>query len=149
MAKLLERLFFRLKGIRVYALVGKSGTGKSFRAQLLMDKYGIDLMIDDGLLIKEQKILAGRSAKREKNYLAAVKTALFNERRHRREVLTILEQMKFKKVLIIGTSERMVIKIGQVLRLPPIHNWSRWTFLPPLCRPGTRLCPGPCPLWPA
>jgi len=122
MAKLLERLFFRLKGIRVYALVGKSGTGKSFRAQLLIDKYGIDLMIDDGLLIKEQKILAGRSAKREKHYLAAVKTALFNDRKHRREVLTILEQMKFKKVLIIGTSERMVIKIGQVLRLPPIHK---------------------------
>ncbi|MBU8912879.1 MAG: hypothetical protein KOO61_02575 [Spirochaetales bacterium] len=122
MAKLLERLFFRLKGVRVFALVGKSGTGKSFRAQLLVDKYGIDLMIDDGLLIKEQKILAGRSAKREKNYLAAVKTALFNDRKHRREVLTILEQMKFKKVLIIGTSERMVIKIGQVLRLPPIHK---------------------------
>jgi len=122
MAKLLERLFFRLKGVRVYALVGKSGTGKSFRAQLLIEKYGIDLMIDDGLLIKDQKILAGRSAKREKNYLAAVKTALFNDRRHRREVLTILEQMKFKKVLILGTSERMVIKIGQVLRLPPIYK---------------------------
>lgn len=122
MARLLERLFFRLKGVRVFALVGKSGTGKSFRAQLLVDKYGIDLLIDDGLLIREQKILAGRSAKREKNYLAAVKTALFNDRRHRREVLTILEQIKFKKVLIIGTSERMVIKIGQVLRLPPIHK---------------------------
>ncbi len=122
MAKLLERLFFRLKGVRVYALVGKSGTGKSFRAQLLVEKYGIDLMIDDGLLIKDQKILAGRSAKREKNYLTAVKTALFNDRKHRREVLTILEQMKFKKVLIIGTSERMVIKIGQVLGLPPIHK---------------------------
>lgn len=122
MAKLLERLSFRLRGVRVYALVGKSGTGKSFRAQLLMDKYGIDLMIDDGLLIKDQKILAGRSAKREKNYLSAVKTALFNDRRHRREVLSIMEQMKFKKVLILGTSERMVIKIAQVLRLPPIHK---------------------------
>ena len=122
MAKLLDRLFFRLRRVRVYALVGGSGTGKSFRAQLLMEKYGIDLMIDDGLLIRDQKIIAGRSAKREKNYLAAVKAALFNDRRHRREVLTILEQMKFKKVLILGTSERMVIKIGQVLRLPPIHK---------------------------
>lgn len=122
MAKILDRLFFRLRGVRVYALVGKSGTGKSFRAQLIMDKYGIDLMIDDGLLIRDQKILAGKSAKREKNYLSAVKTALFNDRRHRREVLSILEQSRFKKVLIIGTSERMVIKIGQVLGLPPIHK---------------------------
>jgi len=111
---------FRLRGIKVYALVGKSGTGKSFRAQLLIDKLSIDLMIDDGLLIKDQKILAGRSAKREKNYLSAVKTALFNDRRHRNEVLSALEKIKFKKVLILGTSERMVIKIAQVLRLPPI-----------------------------
>jgi hypothetical protein len=122
MAKAWDRLFFRLRGVRVYALVGKSGTGKSFRAQLLMDKYGIDLMIDDGLLIREQKILAGKSAKRENNYLSAVKTALFNDRRHRREVLAVLEQTRFKKVLILGTSERMDIKIGQVLGLPPIHK---------------------------
>lgn len=122
MAKMLERLFFRLRGVRVYALVGKSGSGKSFRAQLIIDKYGIDLMIDDGLLIRNQKIIAGRSAKRESNYLAAVKTALFNDRRHRREVLAVLEQTKFKKVLILGTSERMVIKIAQVLRLPPIYK---------------------------
>jgi hypothetical protein len=122
MAKLLERVLFRLRGIKVYALVGKSGTGKSFRAQLLIEKYGIDLMIDDGLLIKDRRIVAGRSAKREKNYLAAVKVALFNDRAHRHEVLRELESLKFKKVLILGTSERMVIKIAQVLHLPPIHK---------------------------
>ena len=125
MAKFLEGLFFRLRGIKVYALVGKSGTGKSFRAQLLMDKYGIDLMIDDGLLIKDRKIIAGRSAKREKNYLSAVKTALFNDRRHRNEVLRALEAIKFKRVLILGTSERMVIKVAQVLHLPPMHKIVR------------------------
>jgi len=116
---------FRLRGIKVYALVGKSGTGKSFRAQLLTDKLGIDLIIDDGLLIQDQKIVAGRSAKREKNYLSAVKTALFNDRRHRNEVLSALERITFKKVLILGTSERMVIKIGQVLGLPPIQRMVR------------------------
>ena len=122
MVKLLERLLFRLRGIKVYALVGKSGTGKSFRAQLLMEKYSIDLMIDDGLLIKDRRIIAGRSAKREKNYLAGVKTALFNDRQHRNEVLRALETLQFKRVLILGTSERMVIKIAQVLKLPPIHK---------------------------
>lgn len=122
MFKPLERLLFRLRGIKVFALVGKSGTGKSFRAQLLMDKYSIDLMIDDGLLIQDRRIVAGRSAKREKNYLAAVKAALFNERHHRNEVLRALESLQFKKVLILGTSERMVIKIAQTLQLPPIHK---------------------------
>ncbi len=122
MAKLLERILFRLRGVKVYALVGKSGTGKSFRAQLLIEKYGIDLMVDDGLLIKDRRIIAGHSAKREKNYLAAVRVALFNERSHRHEVLRELESLKFKKVLILGTSERMVIKIAQVLRLPQIHK---------------------------
>ncbi|MFP4112792.1 MAG: hypothetical protein ACOC2Y_01070 [Spirochaetota bacterium] len=122
MVKFLERLLFRLRGIKVFALVGKSGTGKSFRAQLLMEKYGIDVMIDDGLLIRDRRIVAGRSAKREKNYLSAVKTALFNDRNHRNEVLRALEALKFKKVLILGTSERMVTKIAQVLHLPPIHK---------------------------
>ncbi len=122
MLRLLEGLLFRLRGIRVYALVGKSGTGKSFRAQLLIEKYSIDVMIDDGLLIKDRRIVAGRSAKREKNYLAAVKTALFNDRRHRAEVLRALESVKFKRVLILGTSERMVNKIAQTLKLPPISR---------------------------
>ena len=49
----------------VYALVGKSGTGKSFRAKLLAEKIGISYIIDDGLLIYGDTILAGRSAKQE------------------------------------------------------------------------------------
>ena len=51
-----------LKGIQVYALVGESGTGKSFRAKLVAQKYRIDLIIDDGLVIKDDKIIAGYSA---------------------------------------------------------------------------------------
>lgn len=120
MVKLFEALFFRLRGIKVFALVGKSGSGKSFRAQLLAEKYAIEVMIDDGLVIKDRKILAGKSAKRENNYLSAVKTALFNDRKHRHEVIKALESIKFKRILILGTSERMVTKIAQVLRLPTI-----------------------------
>ena len=55
-----------MRGVTVFALVGRSGTGKSFRAKLVAQKFGIDLIIDDGLLIRDQKIIAGRSAKREK-----------------------------------------------------------------------------------
>lgn len=117
--KFLRNLHFRFRGIRVYALVGKSGTGKSFRARLVAEKNGIDLMIDDGLLIRGQKILAGRSAKRENNYLTAVKTALFSDKDHRKEVLAALEREHFKRILVIGTSDRMVARIVKTLNLPP------------------------------
>ncbi|MFO8063541.1 MAG: hypothetical protein ACQETQ_03620 [Spirochaetota bacterium] len=118
MIRFLGKLMWRFRGVRVYALVGKSGTGKSFRAKLIMQKYNIDLLIDDGLLIKDQKIIAGKSAKREKAYLAAVKTALFTDKEHRRAVRHMLERENFKRVLIIGTSERMVYKIAESLKLP-------------------------------
>jgi uncharacterized alkaline shock family protein YloU/adenylate kinase family enzyme len=118
MAGVVHRLRWRIKGVKVYALIGRSGTGKSFRAKLVSKKYGLDLIIDDGLLIKDQKILAGKSAKKEKAYLSAIKTALFDDYRHRREVLEALEDEKFKKVLIIGTSEKMVSRIAHRIGLP-------------------------------
>jgi ABC-type dipeptide/oligopeptide/nickel transport system ATPase component len=53
---------FAMRRIKVYALTGESGTGKSFRAILVAQKYGVELIIDDGLLIKDNHILAGLSA---------------------------------------------------------------------------------------
>ncbi|MCR5217345.1 hypothetical protein [Treponema sp.] len=105
--------------IEVYALVGESGTGKSFRAKLLTQKYGIEAMIDDGLLIQDEKILGGKSAKHEKTYLGAVRVALFDDKEHRDEVAKILLKSKIKKILLIGTSEKMVTKIATRLQLPP------------------------------
>jgi len=118
MGRLLHRFFWWLRGVKVYALIGRSGTGKSFRAKLVSKKYRLDLIIDDGLLIKDQKILAGKSAKKEKAYLTAIKTALFDEYGHRKEVMETLEKEKFKRVLIIGTSEKMVRKIAHRIGLP-------------------------------
>ena len=106
------------KGITVYALVGESGTGKSFRAKLLAQKYGLEAIIDDGLLIKEDKILAGHSAKREKTFLAAVRVALFDDKTHRDEIAKVLQKTGIKKLLILGTSEKMVQKIAMRLQLP-------------------------------
>ncbi|MBN1685937.1 MAG: hypothetical protein JW852_04735 [Spirochaetales bacterium] len=111
-------LVWRITGVKVFALVGRSGTGKSFRAKLVSKKYRLDLIIDDGLLIKDQKILAGKSAKKETAYLSAIKTALFDDYEHRREVIEALDKEKFKRVLIIGTSEKMVRRIAQRIRLP-------------------------------
>ena len=75
--------------VKVYALVGRSGTGKSFRAQLVADKYHIPLIVDDGLLIRNDKIVAGKSAKQESNFLTAVKRALFQDTEHLKEVLNL------------------------------------------------------------
>jgi uncharacterized alkaline shock family protein YloU/adenylate kinase family enzyme len=111
-------LAWLLGGIKVFALVGKSGTGKSFRAKLIAEKYGIELIIDDGLLIKGNSIIAGKSAKKEKAFLGAIKTALFDENAHRNEVVNALRKSKFKRILLIGTSNRMVYKIAKRLKLP-------------------------------
>jgi adenylate kinase family enzyme len=102
-----------------YALVGDSGTGKSFRAKLLAQKYGIEVIIDDGLLIQQDKILAGHSAKREKTYMGAVRTALFDDKQHRDQVAKMLQKLKPKRVLILGTSEKMVQKIAMRIQVPP------------------------------
>lgn len=107
-----------LKGVRVYALVGESGTGKSFRAKLVAQKYGIEMIIDDGLLIGGDAIIAGKSAKKEQVYMTAVKTALFHEKAHRDDVARALDHERFRKILVIGTSDRMVRKICERLQIP-------------------------------
>ncbi|PHR29736.1 MAG: hypothetical protein COA36_02445 [Desulfotalea sp.] len=118
----LSRVKGRLKGITVYALVGKSGTGKSFRAKLLAENLGIPYIIDDGLLIFGDTILAGRSAKQEKLYISAVKTALFLNPEHLEAVTKVLRERKIKKILLLGTSSRMVEKLASQLELPPISQ---------------------------
>ncbi len=118
MLKSLAKLLWFVRGVRVYALTGESGTGKSFRAKLVAQKYGIDMIIDDGLLINGESIIAGKSAKREKLYMAAVKTALFHEKAHRDEVARVLQRARWKRILLIGTSEKMVKKIAERLQIP-------------------------------
>ncbi|MGL4986875.1 MAG: hypothetical protein ACRC5H_07040 [Treponemataceae bacterium] len=116
--KVLQDIYWFFKGVTVYALVGASGTGKSFRAKLLAQKYNINLIIDDGLLIKDDKIIAGHTAKREKTFLGAVRIALFDDKPHRDEIAKALKQYKAVKILLLGTSEKMVNKIAQRLQLP-------------------------------
>ncbi len=118
MNRVFKYAFWKIKGTKVYALVGKSGTGKSFRSKPIAQKYHIDLIIDDGLLIKGDRILAGKSAKREENMLSAVRTAVFDDLEHQRQVREALSKEKYRRLLIIGTSEKMVYKIASRLDLP-------------------------------
>ena len=119
--KLATRILDKLThhGIMVYALVGESGSGKSFRAKLLAQQYSIQAIIDDGLLIQNDKILAGKSAKLEKTYMGAVRTALFDDKASRDQVARILQRSHIKSILILGTSDKMVNRIALRLQLPP------------------------------
>lgn len=116
--RLVRGALWALRGVQVMALVGKSGTGKSFRAQLIARKYNIEAIIDDGLLIQGQKILAGRSAKRAQGGIEAVKAAVFHDQQHAREVRRVLERTRAQRILIIATSEKMISRITERLGLP-------------------------------
>jgi len=102
----------------VIALVGGSGTGKSHRALVVAHEHNIDAIIDDGLLIKNSKIIAGRSAKNEASKIMAVKRAIFMEEAHAQEVREAILAATPKRILILGTSINMIEKIIKVLGLP-------------------------------
>lgn len=120
-----QRLVPAFRKFKVFALVGRSGTGKSFRAELLARRFGIDVIIDDGLAISNQRILAGKSAKKEHRKFSAVKTALFSDPEHAREVIESLRAENIKKVLIVATSEKMARIIARRLHFPDPGRWIK------------------------
>ncbi len=111
--------------MKVYALVGPSGTGKSHRAEMVAHKYNISLIIDDGLLIRDGKILAGRSAKREETKMAAIRTALLYNQDQVNDIKKGIKISGEDKILILGTSKKMVEQIIKVLELPVISKLIR------------------------
>lgn len=108
--------------IKVYAFVGPSGTGKSYRAQMIASERGISFIIDDGLLIKENEVIAGESAKKAATKVATVKHALFYEESEREPIIKAFKKYKPESILILGTSDGMVQKIAANLGLPEISE---------------------------
>lgn len=108
--------------MQVYAFVGKTGTGKSYNAQKVAKKYGIHYIIDDAILIKNTKVVAGKSAKTEANFIASVKAAIFLSETRRLEMVEALRKECPEKILILGTSDEMVNKIVTNLELGEIYK---------------------------
>jgi uncharacterized alkaline shock family protein YloU len=108
--------------VLIYALIGRSGSGKSHRAQQISREYGIEYIIDDGLLINGTRVVAGASAKREDTSIAAVKRAIFANPYHRDEVARALVEMSPPSLLILGTSDNMIDRITQNLSLPDVFK---------------------------
>lgn len=108
--------------IKVYAFVGPSGTGKSYRAQMVAGEKNTHFIIDDGLLIKDNEVIAGESAKKASTKVATVKHALFYDDKEKDEIIKALKKYKPQSILILGTSDGMVQKIAANLGLPEISE---------------------------
>lgn len=108
--------------MKVYSLVGKSGTGKSFHAMTLCGEKDIQAIIDDGLFIYDGHIEQGFSAKKAPTKIGAIKTALFTDEEHRASVAAKIREINPDKILILGTSLGMVDRIAERLELPEIEE---------------------------
>ena len=108
--------------IRVYAFVGPSGTGKSYRAQMVAGENNISYIIDDGLLINENEVVAGESAKKAPTKIETVKHAIFIDEEEKKKMVKAIKKYKPESILILGTSDGMVEKIAENLGLPKIQK---------------------------
>lgn len=106
--------------MNVYGLSGKSGTGKSYQALNVCRAKRIEYIVDDGLLITGNSVVAGRSAKRQATMIGAIKTALFTDDEHRAEVSGVIRARQPQSILILGTSDQMIHTIVKKLDLPPV-----------------------------
>ena len=108
--------------MKVYAFVGPSGTGKSYRAQMVAGENNIHFIIDDGLLINDNEVIAGNSAKKAATKIETVKKALFLDEKQSEEIQNALKKYNAESILILGTSDGMVEKIAGNLKLPKISK---------------------------
>ena len=103
--------------MEIISFTGKSGTGKSYQASRVCIEKNIDAIIDDGLFIHKGKVVAGQSAKKAPTKAAAMRTAMFNYESHCNEVKAAIVRSKPKRLMIIGTSDKMVDYITDALGL--------------------------------
>ena len=108
----------KLEFTKVFAFVGESGSGKSFNTNKVVDKYLIDLVIDDGILIKKGRVLAGTSSKEEKTEMLAVRRAIFQDSFQAYNVRNAILNEYYPRILILGTSVKMVERICENISLP-------------------------------
>ena len=107
---------------KVYSFVGPSGTGKSYRAQMVASENDIHYIIDDGLLVNDNAVVAGTSAKKAPTKIETVKRAIFLNEQDKNEMKKALKKYKPESILILGTSDGMIDKITKNLGLPEVSK---------------------------
>lgn len=115
-------MLFLTHKMKTYAFVGPSGTGKSYRAQMVANDHGIKYIIDDGLLISGNEILAGISAKKAPTKIETVRNALFQNEERKKAIQKVIKKEKPESILILGTSDEMVAKIANNLEFEPVSE---------------------------
>jgi hypothetical protein len=108
--------------MKVYALIGESGTGKSHHALEIARERDIRAIIDDGLFIVDGQFAAGYSGKYELTKMASVKRAIFLNEEHAKEVREAIVNHNIDKILVLGISDKMVDRIAAALSLPPVSE---------------------------
>ncbi len=108
--------------LKIYALVGKSGTGKSYKALEIACENNINYIVDDGLFINNGKIIGGISAKQANTKIKAVRRAIFLDEKHRENVKKKINELEIENILILGTSIKMINKICNALNLGKIYK---------------------------
>ena len=93
--------------MKIFTLTGPSGTGKSFRAMELAKKYNIDGIIDDGLFIYKNVVVAGDSAKKSETKIGAIRDAIFEKEEKASAVREAIKKKAPKSILVLGTSDKM------------------------------------------
>lgn len=87
---------------------------------MVASERGIKYIIDDGLLIKENEVIAGVSAKKASTKIETVKKALFNNQEEAKQIKKAFFKYKPESILILGTSDNMIKKIRENLGLPEL-----------------------------
>lgn len=108
-----------LSRIAVISFVGVSGSGKSTRAIQVARAYRIEYIIDDGLLIRGSSIIAGTSAKRAETKMDSVRQAMFLDPVRAENMRRALVEHLPSALMILGTSDAMLLRICQNLWLTP------------------------------
>lgn len=111
--------------MRIYTLVGKSGTGKSFHAMDLCREKNIQAIIDDGLFIYKNTVIEGVSAKRASTKIGAVKKALFIDEEECARMRKAIQKAEPESILILGTSDAMADQIMERLELGTLPEDSQ------------------------
>jgi len=87
---------------------------------MVANERNIKYIIDDGLLINENELVAGISAKKAPTKIETVKNALFDKPKDAEEMKKAIRRNKPESILILGTSDNMIQKIIENLGLPQL-----------------------------
>ena len=89
---------------------------------MVAGENNISYIIDDGLLVNENEVIAGESAKKAPTKIETVKHAIFLDEKERKDMIKAIKKAKPDGILILGTSDGMVEKIAENLKLPKIEK---------------------------